>query len=99
MRHSRPDIDTIKTIPILEVAQALGLSLKKTGAGIWNMRDADNPNECTSLCINERRNRWKRWSGKGEPNFGSVIDLVMMAHSCDFQAAIEYLSSAFPRYR
>jgi hypothetical protein len=95
------DIKTLKTIPILEVAAALGLPLKKTGFGAWSEKSADDPLGVTSLTIFENKGFWIRYSEKtsGGVYKGSVIDLVMHIRDCDFRAACEFLASAFPNIR
>lgn len=91
------EILRLRAIPILQVAQALGLELMRTGSNTWNEKDANDPKRHTSLTIFENSNRWKRWSGKlsGGVSQGSVIDLVMHVRDCDFKAAIEFLSLRF----
>ena len=93
----RPDFAKLRQIPILHVAQTLGIELRRTGSGTWNVKDAADPLGYTSLTISESKNRWKRWSGKtsGGVSQGSVIDLVMHIQDCDFKAAVEFLSNHF----
>ena len=97
-RKKRINLQQLKTIPIVDVARALGMVLKHTGSGMWNEKSLNDPIGYTSLSISEKSNRWKRWSGKGEPNQGSVIDLVMATKGYNFQEAIEYLTSTFPQF-
>ncbi len=94
---SRRDCNELRRIPILHVAQALGVELKRTGNDSWNVKDANDPLGYTSLSISENKNHWKRWSGKtsGGVSHGSVIDLVMHVRDCGFKAAIEFLSNHF----
>ena len=96
MKYTR-DFSEYRRIPILHVAQALGIELKRTGSDSWNIKDEHDPLGHTSLSISEKRNRWKRWSGKtsGGVSQGSVIDLVMHIRDCDFKAAIEFLTNRF----
>jgi len=91
------DFSELRHIPILHVAQALGIELKRTGGDSWNMKGAHDPLGYTSLSISEKRNRWKRWSGKtsGGVSQGSVIDLVMHIQECNFKDAIEFLTNRF----
>ena len=97
MRSRSFDLQRLRNIPILTMAAALGLSLKRTGGGIWNVQDADDPLGHTSLTIWEKKNCWKRWSGKtsGGVCQGSTIDLVMHIRDCDFKEAIAFLSQRF----
>ncbi len=92
------DLAALKAIPIVEVANALRLPLKKMGAGVWNEKSADDPLGVTSLTIFERRNWWIRYSEKTQGGVykGSVIDLVMHVRDCDFRSACEFLTSSFP---
>lgn len=93
----RNDLTRYYDIPILQVAGALGLELRQTGCNTWNVKDADDPLGYTSLSISERKNRWRRWSGKtsGGVSQGSVIDLVMHVRDCSFKDAVAFLSSRF----
>lgn len=91
------DFAELRRIPILHVAQALGIELRRTGGDSWNVKSADDPLGYTSLSISERKNYWKRWSGKtsGGVSQGSVIDLVMHMRDCSFKEAVSFLSDRF----
>lgn len=91
------DLDKLRAIPILHVAQALGMELMRTGSGLWNMRDPGNPREAASLTIFEKTNSWYRFSGRsdGGVSGGSQIDLVIHMQECDFKTAIQFLSNRF----
>ena len=91
------DLKHYHELPIIRVAESLGLQLRRTGNGIWNVKDTNDPLGYTSLTISEKKNRWKRWSGKisGGVSQGSTIDLVMHVRDCTFKEALEFLSSRF----
>lgn len=94
------DLDRLREIPILDVAEALGMDLMKEGS-TWAMRDPQQRKSASSLTLFPGSNRWKRWSGieRGGVSSGSVIDLVMhMRDLNDVSDAIEFLSDRFPNY-
>lgn len=88
---------TLRQIPILDVAEALGMNIARNGS-TWAMKDGD---EVSSLTIFPGTNRWKRWSGieKGGVSSGSVIDLYLhIRNTTDLKEAIEWLASTFPSH-
>ena len=89
------DLTELKKIPIVGLAEKLGLQLIKVGPGVWNEKDPEKPGSVTSLTLFERTNTWKRFSGKekGGVSKGSTIDLVIHVRECDFKTAISFLSS------
>lgn len=91
MRHN---FNALRQIPILHVAQKLGIDAVKTGTGTYAMREEG---QITSLTIFEKTNTWHRFSGKerGGVSRGSTIDLVMHLRDCSFQQAVEFLTSRF----
>jgi len=92
----RIDFSVLRKIPIEHVCNALGIPLKRTGSGVWNVENKDDPKGYTSLTIFESSNRWKRFSsGEG----GGTIDLVMEWKQCDLQSAAEFLTTHFPSHR
>jgi len=88
------DLDALRRIPILQVAQGLGIDLVKTGGGTHAMREEG---QVTSLAIFEKTNTWKRFSGKERNGIsaGSVLDLVMYFRECSLREAADFLSSRF----
>lgn len=86
--------DELRRIPILRVAEALGLSLAKTGSGTYAMRE---DRKITSLTLFENTNTWHRFSGKEQGGVfrGSTIDLVMHCRDCSLRQALDFLSSRF----
>lgn len=91
---ARIDCSKLRAIPILRVAEALGMALVPRGAGVHALREERN---ITSLMIFEKTNSWHRFSGKtsGGVSGGSPIDLVMHIHDCSFKEAVSYLSQRF----
>lgn len=83
----RVDFDTLRRIPIVTVAEALGLPLIKTGPGTWAVKD--DRGRASSLVLFEKNNRWKKFSADLG---GSTIDLVMYKKNCELQEAAEFLS-------
>ncbi len=100
MRKRRINLDAIKKIPIVQVAQCLNINLRKIGGGVWAERDPEQEGGVSSLRIFEDSNRFKRFSGKeqGGVSAGSTIDFVMHVKECDFKEAISYLASSFPNF-
>lgn len=99
-RYSAPlyakyqDLEPLRRIPILQVAQSLGIDLVKTGGGTHAMREEG---QVTSLAIFEKTNTWKRFSGKERNGVsgGSVLDFVMYFRECSLREAADFLSSRF----
>ena len=93
--HAMIDLNEIKAKPILHVAERLGISLARSGAGVWNMKDPDSTKDVTSLVIFEKTNSWHRFSGKEENGVsgGSVIDLVIFSQGGNVKDAINYLKN------
>lgn len=93
------DFTKVRNIPILQVAQALGMDIVKEGTA-WAMRE-DGSREVTSLTLFPDNNRWKRWSGieYGGVSSGSVIDLVMHIQNVDMKKAVSWLTQHFPSFR
>lgn len=92
----RIDFSVLRKIPIEQVANALGIPLKRTGSGVWNVASTEDPKGYTSLTIFENSNRWKRFSsGAG----GGTIDLVMEWKGCSLEMAVDFLTTHFPSYK
>jgi hypothetical protein len=89
------DLDSVKRVPILDVADRLGMDLVRTGSNRSYALREDG--EITSLQIDTSNNRWKRFSGveRGGVNGGSVIDLVMHMKETDFKSALEWFTQNF----
>lgn len=77
-------IEQLKAIPILQVAQSLGMKLVKTGSGMWQQREIEGSStSCSSLTIFEKTNTFVRFSGteQGGCSKGTNIDLVRHLHN------------------
>jgi hypothetical protein len=94
----RTDFARLRHIPILSVAHVLGMQLRRTGGGTWNMVDPENPKHLTSLVLFEKTNSWYRFSGKecGGVSGGSTLDLVLHIRECSLHEAVNFLTSHFP---
>ncbi|MFY9268988.1 MAG: toprim domain-containing protein [Candidatus Manganitrophaceae bacterium] len=80
------ELKEIKSIPIMDVAQKLGLKIKGRSAHCF----AHQPDRNPSLRFNIEKNTFRCYVC---PQIGgSVIDLVMQKLNVRFQAALEYLS-------
>lgn len=88
------DLEALRRISILQVAQKLGIDLVKTGGNTYAMRE---DGQITSLAIFEKTNTWKRFSGKERNGIsgGSVLNLVMYFRECSLREAADFLSSRF----
>lgn len=93
----KTDFSRLRQIPILHVAEALGMPLVKLGGRNWAMKDPERPREPSSLVLDTKTNTWRRWSGKsrGGVDHGSTIDLVMHLRECPFSEAAEFLTTRF----
>lgn len=92
-RRAHPSFHDLRQIPILTVAERLGMQLVPQGSRVWAMRDPESPRHVTSLRLFEKTNRWKRFSGiqTGGVSSGSTIDLVMHVRDCPLDMAVEFL--------
>lgn len=87
-RPERYDIARIRSIPIDDVAQALGLEIRRDRAMCFNGHDKQTP----SFVISRQKNNWRCY-GCGE--FGDAISLVEKVLGIDFKAACSWLSSKY----
>ncbi len=87
-------LEQLRQIPIIRVAESLGLDVVKTGGGTYAMREG---REITSLTLFEKTNTWHRFSGKeqGGVSRGSTIDLVIHCRECSLRSAVDFLTSRF----
>ncbi|MDO8648681.1 MAG: hypothetical protein Q7R81_02765 [Candidatus Peregrinibacteria bacterium] len=87
-------MEALRQIPILRVAEALGVDIVKTGSGTYAMREG---REITSLTLFEKTNNWHRFSGKeqGGVSRGSTVDLVIHFRECSLRQAVDFLTSRF----
>lgn len=94
------DVDNIRNIPIIRVAELLRIKIRRTGHKTWQMVDNDNERVNTSLTIFEKTNTFVRFSGKGDQHSkGDVISLVQHINGIGFKEAAEFLSDNFPNFR
>ena len=83
------DLIPIKQIPILEVAQKLGIQVQGKRAMCFSGHDKHTP----SLHFLPRKNTWKCFGACGKG--GDVISLVMEALKCDFKTALAWFADEF----
>ena len=83
------DLDSIKKVPILEVAARLAIPVKGLKAICFNGHDKRTP----SLSFNVRTNTWKCFGACGTG--GSVIDLVMEKEKLSFKEALNWFAANF----
>jgi DNA primase len=84
----KSDIERLNQLPIIEVANKLGLKLDRSNKCHCFIHEERTP----SFSIHSRKNRWKCF-GCGES--GGVIKLVEKYNKCDFNGACKWLSNAF----
>lgn len=91
------NFDSLRQVPILDVAEALRMPLAKVSGRNWAMKDPERPRESSSLVLDTKTNTWRRWSGKTRSgvDHGSTINLVMHMRECSFREAVEFLTSRF----
>ena len=86
-KNTKFDLDRLSKLPILEVAEKLGLQLNKNKCHCF-LHEEKTP----SFSINPRKNMWKCF---GCDKGGGVIKLVEKYYGYDFTEACKWLSSAF----
>ncbi len=79
-------LDEIKAIPILEVAEGLGIVVKGRSAHCFS----HSPDRHPSLVFNPTTNRFRCYVCPD--THGSVIDLVMQVRNCSFKEALDELN-------
>jgi DNA primase catalytic core len=88
MTFDRFDIEKLNQLPILQVADKLGLKLNRSNKCKCFLHEERTP----SFSVDSRKNRWKCFScGEG----GDIIKLVEKYNQCDFQNACKWLSNEF----
>ncbi len=95
MKHETFDVPALKRVPILLVAERLGVRVVKTGSDTWQQRPDHSVDKVSSLTIFGKTNTFVRFSGqvRGGCDKGSVIDFVMHVNDDgDFKTACEFLS-------
>ena len=84
----RFDLERLRSIPIADLANALGLEVRRDRAMCFNGHDKQTP----SFVISRRKNNWKCY-GCGE--FGDAITLAEKVLGTDFKTACNWLSSKY----
>ncbi len=87
-KTERFDLERLRSIPVSDLAQALGLEIRRDRAMCFNGHDKQTP----SFVISRQKNNWKCY-GCGE--FGDAITLVEKVLGTDFKAACSWLSSNY----
>ncbi|AUS95235.1 hypothetical protein CDQ84_10890 [Clostridium thermosuccinogenes] len=82
------NLEELKSIPVVEVAEKLGINVKKNKAMCFNNHDKKTP----SLSFNTRKNYWHCF---GCNEGGNSIQLVQKVFACDFIDACYWLSKEF----
>ena len=83
------DISAIKQIPILSVAEQMGIAVQKCGKNFWcKVRDEEKP----SVVLHPDRNSFYDF---GKQEHGDVIHFVQYAQDISAGAAIRYLGETF----
>ena len=86
------DLDSLKAIPIRQVADRLALEFKGKNAKCFNSEAHSRGDKSPSLGLDLKTNRFKCFACDVK---GSTIDLVMQAQKLDFKQACEWLANAF----
>jgi len=89
-KMDRLDIDRLRAeIPILDLAERLGLEIRRKQARCYNSQAHAHGDKKPSLGFDTKTNRYKCFAcGEG----GSVIDLYMAVKRVDFKTAVKELS-------
>lgn len=88
-RRQLADLEPFRRIPILAVADRLGIRVRGNKALCFSGHDKKTP----SLSFRSATNTWKCFGACGL--YGDTISLAMHALETDFQGAISWLSSTF----
>lgn len=85
-------LDKIRRVPVINVAEHLGITLYGMGKENKRCRCIFHDDRHPSMHLNTKRNIFKCFAcGKG----GDVITLVMQQKGCDFQEACRWLTQEF----
>jgi DNA primase len=87
--NSKVDLSPLKQIPIIEVANRLGIQVRGTKAMCFMGHDKDSP----SLSFLKSRNTWRCFGACGK--HGDGITLVMEKEELDFNSALEWFARNF----
>lgn len=90
MRYRPEDL---RSVPIDDLATALGLATRRTGAStVTRCTNSAHDDRHPSMSLDTRRNRFKCFSCG---NSGTPVDLVMQVLALDFPAAADWVGRAF----
>ena len=81
-------VEDIKSIPIKDYLQQKGIYPTKIYSGYGLYKSPFRDEETASFKVDYNKNLW-HYFGSGEG--GSIIDLVMKMHKCNFTQAVEFL--------
>lgn len=95
MKFTEDTLAKLNTLPILEVAQKLGLSYRRTGANWQVCRCFLHDDHHPSMGLSALRNHWTCFSCH---QGGGVIDLVMKHENLSFLEASDWLVRQFSIY-
>src|SRR5271154_5213744 len=89
-----PDFEYIRTkLPILAVAQELGLRVNGYRAHCWRTESHRNGDADPSIRFHKAKNRGRCFVC--DPHAWSNIDLVMFFKNCDLRAAVLWITARF----
>jgi hypothetical protein len=92
---SRPDISWLKkNVPVLGVARALGLTIRRRKAKCWRVEKHRHGDLDPSLSFFEKRNRCRCFVCDMRGGH-SNIDLVMGVLGCDLGSAVQWIAERF----
>src|ERR1035437_8931558 len=87
--NTKSDLSPLKQIPIIEVANRLGIQVRGTKAMCFMGHDKASP----SLSFLKSRNTWRCFGACGK--HGDGITLVMEKEGLDFKSALEWFARNF----
>ena len=91
----QPDISWVKkNVPVLEVAKALGLRIRRGRAQCWRSENHTHGDADPSLCFHGRRNRARCFVCDMRGGFSNV-DLVMGVLSINVGCAVAWIADRF----
>jgi hypothetical protein len=92
---SRPDISWMKKhVPILRLARALGLTIRRRKAKCWRVEKHRHGDVDPSLSFFEKRNRCRCFVCDMRGGHSNV-DLVMGVLGCDLASAVQWIAERF----
>ncbi len=92
---SRPDISWMKKhVPVMGVARALGLTIRRGKAKCWRVANHRHGDVDPSLSFHEKRNRCRCFVCDMKGGHSNV-DLVMSVLDCDLGSAVQWIAERF----